>query len=88
MAASCRRSLIRSCFVELVATWSCRSLLAGVRLSESRGSAIRLSPVESVLGWVVSDRASPRDFVGTVSKSVSRDFSSYRVMRHTCRARS
>ena len=87
MAASCSRSLIRSCYVELVATWSCRSLLAGVRLSESRGCAFRLSPVEFVLGWVASDRASPRDFVGTVSKCVIHDFSSYRVIRHTFRAR-
>ena len=59
-----------------------------VRLSESRGCVFRLSPVQFVFGWVMSDRASPRDFVGTISECVILNFSSHRVMRYTCRARS
>ena len=63
-------------------------VLARVRLYESRGYVFRLSPVEFVFGWVVSDRASPRDLVGTVSECVIRNFSSHRVMRYTCRVQS
>ena len=48
----------------------------------------RLSLVESAFGWVVSDRASARDSVGTVRSCVIRDFLSHRVMRRTCRIRS
>ena len=50
-------------------------VLARVRFSESSGCAFRLSPVEFVFGWVMSDRASPRDFVGTASEYVIRNFS-------------
>ena len=56
-------------------------VLARVRLSESGSCVFRLSPSEFVFGWVMSDRASPRDFVGTGSECVIRSFSSHRVMR-------
>ena len=63
-------------------------VLARMRLSESRACVFRLSPLEFVLGWVLPDRASHRDFVGTGSECEIRNFSSHRVMRYTFRPRS
>ena len=62
--------------------------LARVRLSESRDCVFLLSPAEFVFRWVMSDSASLRDFVGTASECVIRNFSSHRVKRYTCPARS
>ena len=78
MAASCRRSLIRSCFVELVETCSCRSLLAGV-------AYVVFLPLSSFPDGLCR---TVRLSVISLGQSVIREFSSYRVMFHTCRARS
>ena len=88
VAALCLRSLIRGCFVELVATWSCRSVYLRGYDYTNRGVTYLVCLPLSSFRWVVSDRESPNDFVGIVSECVIRNFSSHRVMRYTCRARS